>query len=1108
MSFHLTPTAIAFFLNTAFAFGFAIVAWRRRDISGRKVFTGLLAAVGTWTLTRGLQSLADNPSTHLAWAKVEHITLVFMVTFWLLFALEYSQHTKGIRLRKIAWIWIVPAITTLFALTNEWHGLVWREIIPNTSGTQYNYFIYHFGPVFWINMVYNDLIVLTSSFLLIRTVLDFQSMYRLQIMILITGTLVPMVANILYLAGYRPLPGLDITPFGFTLAALVYWLSITRTKLFDIAPIAREAIFAHLRDGILVLSLDNRIISVNPAAERLLLHPEILLVGEKVDQTLAKVSELLEKPMESEVTTELHWDEPPSELEVTISPLKDRRGTLTGQMVVLRDITARKHAEAALRDSEVLYHNLVETLPLSIFRKDWQGYYTFANQRYCQGLGKSLEEIIGKQDLDLHPPDLAELYHTADMQIVISGRSYETVEEHSLEDGKRSFVQVVKTPIFDAANHVIGVQGILWDITAIQEAEDTVRASTQRLVSVIEMVPDGITILDQHGNITFANPTAERLLGLTHSQIIGRAYNAPEWHITTVDGKPFPADELPFERVKRTGRPVYGVEHAMQHPDGKLTFLAVNAAPLNDEGQEFQGMVSAIVDITERKRSEQALARSAHEMSTLYDISLAINSQPDLTALLRTITESAANLLEVNMGGLYLIQPDEHLLELVVSYNLPGNFTGTRLRFGEGISGRVAQSGEVVMIDDYEHWDSKAKPFSNVNLRRVLAVPLKTKGVVIGVIDVVDDQIAAPFSPEEIRLVTLFADQAAIAVENVRLLEQTSQHANRLAMLNRIGVAITMGLDMQTVLGTLLDQCKLVAQVDCFYVSLYDQANELITVPFYYEDGTVTSGASRDIQQNPGLTGEVIRSRQTLYLDDTFDAEYPTPTRILRAGSRETRSYIGLPLILRDRVIGVLSIQSYKIDAYTRAQIQIMEMIAIQAAIAIENARLYAEVQRLSIVDELTGVYNYRGLLELGNREVERARRFRRSLSAFFFDIDDFRDFNNRYSHAIGNLVLRAVAQRSRAIVRAVDLVARFGGEEFVILLPEVTLSAATQIAERLRVDIERHRVDTDRGDLGVTVSIGVAELGEGVASLNALVDRANQAEHAAKESGKNRVVA
>ncbi len=1108
MSSHFTPTAIIYFINTVFAFGFAIFVWRRDGSTGRRVFSGLLASIGVWTLVRGLQAMATIKGVHLAWAKTEFFIIYCVVAFWLLFALDYSQHTGWIKPRRIAWFLLVPAVTTLLAVTNEWHGLVWRDITQNLNAGSTNLFTYHFGPVFWVFMVFIDVTALTSSYLLIRTVLDFPSVYRLQIGALTVGTLLPLIANILYFAGYRPLPGLDITPIGFTLAAVIFGFSIAHSKLFDIVPIAREAIFTHLRDGALVVDIQDRIASANPAAQQLFHQPMDQLIGLKVDKAIANGAELLKKPKESEVVAEMHWDEPPLELEVTISPLKDQRGSLTGRLIILRDITARKQAEAALRDSELLYHNLVETLPLSIFRKDWQGNYTFANQRYSQLLGKPLSEIIGKRDRDLHPPDLAELYVAADQQIISSGRGYETVEEHSLEDGSRAFLQVVKTPIYDVTGQIVGVQGLLWDISPLKQAEDTVRASTQRLASVVEMVPDGILIVDKHGSVTFANPTAERLLGLTHSQIVGRGYNSPEWHALSPDGTPLPIDELPFERVLRKGEPVHGMEQAIQMPDGSIKYLSINAAPLNEEGEEFQGMVAAIVDITGRKRSEQALARSAQEMSTLYNISLAINSQPDLPALLRTITQSAVSLLNASIGWLYLVKPDENVLELAVSHNMVGDHTGTLLPFGEGIAGRVAESGEPFMVEDYLQWTPKAAPFIDLKMRRTLSVPLKAQNKVIGVIGIADDQIAGPFTPDEIRLLSLFADQAAIAVENVRLLNETSQHADRLAMLNRIGVTVTMGLDMQTVLRTLLEQCKLVAPVDCFYVSLYDQANELITIPFYYEDGQYSTGSSRDIQQNPGMTGEVIRSRKTLYLDDTFDTEYLTPTKVLRAGGREARSYVGLPLILRDKVTGVMSIQSYKADAYTRQQIEIMEMIAVQAAIAIENARLYAEVQRLSIVDELTGVYNYRGLLELGSREVERARRFRRSLSAFFFDIDNFREFNNRYSHGIGNLVLRAVAQRSRAIVRAVDLVARYGGEEFVILLPEVSLAAATQVAERLRLDIERHRVLTPRGELGVTVSIGVAEVGEVATSLAALLDRANQAEHTAKESGKNCVVA
>lgn len=854
MSLHFTPTAIIFLLNTVFALGFMVVVLldkRQRQqtyISGWWEFAGLLAAIGVWTLARGLQALTEVRSTHIFYAKFEYLAIIFVIAFWLLFALEYSQHAAWIRQPKMAWIWIVPAFTILLAFTNEWHSLFWSQVVPITTGDQFNHFNYQYGPGFWLGLAYCDILVFTSCYLLIHTVLDFPRRYRLQIGVLIAGTLLPLLAHMLYFAGFRLLPGLDLTPLGFTLAALVYWLSITRYKLFDIVPIAREAILSHMRTGVLVLDTQDRIISVNPAAERLLGLPASWLTGKKVDTTLPKGTELLKASAQSETPSEIHWDEPPSDLEVTVSPLKDRRGNPTGRLIVLRDIT-------------------------------------------------------------------------------------------------------------------------------------------------------------------------------------------------------------------------------------------------------------------ERKRTDQVLAQGAREMSALYETSLAINSQPDLPSLLNTITERAASLLSAPMGALYLVRPDEGILEMVVSNHLSHDFTGTKIKLGEGISGRAAQTGEAMMIEDYLQWSDKAGPFADLYLRRVLAIPLKTQGNVIGVIDILDDQIATPFTSEEIRLVNLFADQAAIAVENARLLAETTRHADRLAMLNRIGVAITMGLDMQTVLQTLLEQCQLIAPVDCFYVSLYDQATELITVPFYYESGEISPGLPRDIQQDPGLTGIVIQSRKTLSLPDTFDSQFLPKTGIIHPGGRTIRSYIGLPLILRDKVVGVLSIQSYQPNAYTQDQRQIIEMIAIQAAIAIENARLYSEVQRLSIVDELTGVYNYRGLLELGSREVERARRFRRSLVAFFFDIDDFRNFNNRYSHTIGNLVLRAVAQRSRANVRMVDLVARYGGEEFVILLPEVSVSSAVQIAERLRVDIEHHRVVTEHGELGVTVSVGVAELGDRAPNLTALLDRANQAEHAAKAAGKNTVM-
>jgi diguanylate cyclase (GGDEF)-like protein len=157
-------------------------------------------------------------------------------------------------------------------------------------------------------------------------------------------------------------------------------------------------------------------------------------------------------------------------------------------------------------------------------------------------------------------------------------------------------------------------------------------------------------------------------------------------------------------------------------------------------------------------------------------------------------------------------------------------------------------------------------------------------------------------------------------------------------------------------------------------------------------------------------------------------------------------------------------------------------------------------------MDELTGVYNYRGLLELGQREVERSRRYNYPLSALFFDIDHFRLFNKQYTHAVGNQVLRAVAECSKARLRAVDLVARYGGEEFAILLSETGTPTALLVADRLRQDIESMQIATEFGIVNVTVSIGVAELTADMQNLAMLLERADQSEHEAKEQGRNRV--
>lgn len=327
-----------------------------------------------------------------------------------------------------------------------------------------------------------------------------------------------------------------------------------------------------------------------------------------------------------------------------------------------------------------------------------------------------------------------------------------------------------------------------------------------------------------------------------------------------------------------------------------------------------------------------------------------------------------------------------------------------------------------------------------------------------------------------------------------------SQRNEETSIINRISLAITSGLEMNQVIRTLHEQCTHVAPIDLFYVALYDEAQALINVPVYYESGAYHPGEIRDVKEHPGMIGSVIVSQQTLYLRDTR-SPLTRPVADSQKGGPQIKAYIGIPLVARKKVVGVMSIQSYMPNAYTEDQIRLLERIAVHAAIALENARLYGEVQRLAIVDELTGIYNYRGLIELGNREFERSRRFERQLSLLFFDIDNFREFNNLYSHSTGNILLRSLAATCRTVLRSVDILARFGGDEFVAILPETGTQDAQGVASRLVEEVARRKISTVHGELGVTISIGLATLNDSFSNLATLIEAANQAEREAKRN-------
>jgi len=187
-----------------------------------------------------------------------------------------------------------------------------------------------------------------------------------------------------------------------------------------------------------------------------------------------------------------------------------------------RDVNEQKKTEEALRDSEALYHSLVESLPLSIFRKDSEGRIIFANRRFCETLGRSLADLQGKTDADLFPHDLAEKYRRDDEQVLSTGCVLEDVEEHQRPDGEVIYVQVLKAPVLTAGGQVRGVQGMFWDVSARRRMEEKLRENAERTRLILDTAYDAFVGIDHEGRIVDWNPQAEAVFGWPRDEALGR----------------------------------------------------------------------------------------------------------------------------------------------------------------------------------------------------------------------------------------------------------------------------------------------------------------------------------------------------------------------------------------------------------------------------------------------------------------------------------------------------------------------------------------------------------------------------------------------------------
>ena len=276
----------------------------------------------------------------------------------------------------------------------------------------------------------------------------------------------------------------------------------------------------------------------------------------------------------------------------------------------------------------------------------------------------------------------------------------------------------------------------------------------------------------------------------------------------------------------------------------------------------------------------------------------------------------------------------------------------------------------------------------------------------------------------------------------------------------------------------------------------------------------------------PGLAGsyklpEEVRSAFEVYpicpacksFERLLNGDYQEPVtfmpcRILFDVSISYPGLISIPLKLGERRIGFLHLVMAPEVVFTGDEILLLQTLGDQFSAAVERARMYENFEKLAMIDSLTGLYNRRQLFNLGQVEFSRACRYNHAISVIMLDIDLFKKVNDVYGHLIGDQVLQQIATRCRSVLRSSDIIGRYGGEEFVILLPETGIHHAQSIANRIRLLVLDKPIMTDRGEISVSISLGVSSMeGDCDSRLEWVVDQADQSLLRAKDLGRNRVV-
>ena len=591
--------------------------------------------------------------------------------------------------------------------------------------------------------------------------------------------------------------------------------------------------------------------------------------------------------------------------------------------------------QAALRAAEHRFRILVEQLPAAVYTDNHDEFSSalYISPQIQEISGFSAQEWLAdpKFWLDrIHPDDLEAVRH--EIQV-----THETLADFHMDyriihrNGKVVWLRDFAKIVLDEEGQPKYWQGILFDITKELEAQKALQVERDFALQVLNNMGQGLTVIGPDSRFEYVNPAYASMIGYEVDEIKGKKpvdFTARSGQLT-----------LDEERTKRHHGIKSTYESSLVHKDGHEVPVIITGVPRQQNG-EVNGAIAVITDLTVQKQAEQALERQVKELTVLHAVAMAESQSLSEDELIEKVTRITSQIYSEVCGTLLLNETGDTLTPHPTYHGANISDWTNGYPITQGITGRAVREGRLIHIDDVNQDPDYIEIASDI--KSELCVPIHVHGNIIGVLNV-ESHKAQAFDDNDERLLYTIVGGLGTAVERIRLFEAQETQLQREAALLKLMRAAASSLNLRQVLQIILDQLVALIPSDAGSIQLLDK-DYLNIVAAIGPEGERFSKLGRLPLDELPINRMVITEKCPVRIEDVrLDNRF---VRLIEPSN--TRSFLAIPLIVKDQSIGLITFDSYQIARFTAQDEELAVAIANHAGIAIENARLYQEALQAS----------------------------------------------------------------------------------------------------------------------------------------------------------------